>query len=294
MSAHVSSVHYKKCQVKCRFCPEKFAIGADMNAHVTSAHAIQCKFCPAKFLTKKDMDLHESTTGHKILDLNKPVPTTHDKSKFCQEFVKSCPENFAIGAVMNAHVKSVHAIKCSFCPEKFVKNQEMSAHVSSVHNKKCQVKCRFCPEKFAIGADMNAHVTSAHAIQCKFCPAKFLTKKDMDLHESTTGHKILDLNKPVPTTHDKSKFCQEFVKSCPENFAIGAVMNAHVKSVHAIKCPFCPASFLKNKDLDQHSKIHDGKSEIKIMCHLCDKCVKSTAIDEHMASVHGKIRIRKA
>ena len=64
-------------------------------------------------------------------------------------------------------------------------------------------------------------------------------------------------------------------------------MNSHVKSVHALKCQLCPASFLTNKDLDHHSKIHDGKSEIKIMCHLCDKCVKSTAMGEHMASVHG-------
>ena len=31
-----------------------------------------------------------------------------------------------------------------------------------------------------------------------------------------------------------------------------AVMNAHVTSVHAIQCKFCPAKYLTKKDMDQH------------------------------------------
>ena len=36
-------------------------------------------------------------------------------------------------------------------------------------------------------------------------------------------------------------------------------MNAHVSSVHAFKCQFCPAIFLTNKDKDQHITVHEEK-----------------------------------
>ena len=54
----------------------------------------------------------------------------------------------------------------------------VDAHVKSVN----AIKCRFCPEKFVKGKDMNAHVTSVHYLKCQFCPAKCLKKKDMDQH----------------------------------------------------------------------------------------------------------------
>ena len=65
----------------------------------------------------------------------------------------------------------------------------MNAHVRSVH----AIKCRFCTKKFIIDEDMNVHISSVHYIKCQFCPAKLLTNKDMDQHELTTGHTILDL-----------------------------------------------------------------------------------------------------
>ena len=39
---------------------------------------------------------------------------------------------------------------------------------------------------------------------------------------------------------------------CPKNFAKDKDMNVHTSSVHYIKCQSCPAKLLTNKDMDQH------------------------------------------
>ena len=174
--------------------------------------------------------------------------------KFCYKFLKS--------TVVDEHIALFHTIKCRYCPEKFAKDAVMNAHVKSVH----ALQCKFCQE-FVKDTTMNEHIAIFHAIKCRFCPKKFVESTAMDEHIALL-HLI------------KCRFCSE-------KFAIGADMNAHVKSDHAIKCPFCPAKFLTIKDLDQHRKIHDEKSEIEIKCHLCNKCVKSTAMDKHIASIHG-------
>ena len=240
MNAHILSVHSQTIQ--CEFCPAKFAKGAVMNAHVTSVHAMKCIFCPAKFLTKKGMDQHVLTAGHTILDLNKPLPvpsaTVHVKCKFCHEVVNS--------AVMDEHILKVHGVQCKLC------------------------------QKFFKSAFMDEHILKVHGVQCKFCPAKFITKRGMDQHELTTGHRMLDLNKD-----DKCNLCQEFVKD--------TTMDEHLKSIHAIiKCPYCPKNFANSAILSAQMKM---KKHVRLVHAIkCRFCHKKIFTDEymnvHLSSVH--------
>ena len=207
--AKLSSVNknISLAHANCLYCPEKFESQKDM-----CAHAMKCQFSPAKFLTNKDMGQHELTRGHTVLDLKKPIP--HDKCKFCHKFVESTD--------MDKHIAIFH---------------------KTIHE---EIKCLYCPEKFVSPKDM-----CAHTMKCQFSP----------------GRTISYLKKPIP--HDKCKFCHKFVEStamdehiallhaikcsfCPEKFAKGADMDAHVTSVHYIKCQFCPAKCFSEKDMDQH------------------------------------------
>ena len=246
---------------KCRFCPERIAIGADMNAHVTSVHAIKCKFCPAKFMTKMVMDQHikchekiahvksvhsiqaSHMTSKKLNtflcficsevfqaqhDVNQHISKVHRKNKLetheTSKTIDESKKNFSCPtSIQPSQMTSKKSFPCFICSEVFQAQHDVNQHISKVHRKNKlethgtsktidahvksvhAIKCRYCLEKFVIGADMNAHVTSVHATKCEFCPAKFLTKKDMEQHESTTGHKILDLNKPFPTFYDHDK-----------------------------------------------------------------------------------------
>ena len=99
LDADHKTIHEK---IKCHFCPEKFAKGADINAHLESVHAIKCQFCPAKFMKNKDLDQHFNTSHKKsrveikchlfhalfgaVLDLKKHLDTEHKKK--CEK--KNC------------------------------------------------------------------------------------------------------------------------------------------------------------------------------------------------------------
>ena len=75
----------------------------------------------------------------------------------------------------------------------------------------------------------------------------------MDQHITQAHITTLDIDAQVKSVHSiKCRFC-------PEKFVKGRDMDAHVTSVHYLKCQFCPAKCLTKKDMDQHiTKVHIG------------------------------------
>jgi len=96
-----STVHE---EMKCPFCPKKYAKLSSVNKNISLAHA-NCLYCPEKFESQKDMCAH----------------------------AMKCQFSPAKGANMDAHVISVHYIKCQFCPAKCFSEKDMDQHITQAH-----------------------------------------------------------------------------------------------------------------------------------------------------------------
>ena len=256
LRAHVQTHNENK--LPCEFCGKQFADGNKMKRHISEVHEkkknFMCNTCGRCFARKDKLRSHEAT---------------HRPGDFKPFLCEQCGKGFTRQEQVNRHKKICGRAKskkrvmleelAEDHPEREIMELALELGIEDLEKNPETGKyhCMACSHQFRHKRYIAEHYARNHREEnlrlpynCDECGMGFKLKKDLLAH----------LAKP----HQESTKKKNFV--CPEEG--------------------CGRRFLREFELEKHSRIHKGICDWK--CDHCDaKYHIRTSLKDHMMTVHG-------
>ncbi|XP_023939802.2 zinc finger protein 808 [Bicyclus anynana] len=162
---HINSEHSNNNKI-CDHCGRTFKNVANLNVHITYAHAgtCECSVCGAKYKNQWCLGRH--------------MAKCHNAKDFqCTK----CSERFPSQYHKQKHMIQAHEIghKCSYCEKMFTRNSFMKDHIRRTHLKEKNVPCSVCNEKFFDNYLLRLHMVKHKGernYSCEVCGKAFMRR----------------------------------------------------------------------------------------------------------------------
>ncbi|ERL90365.1 hypothetical protein D910_07714 [Dendroctonus ponderosae] len=273
----------------CPECNMVFYARSDMLTHIENEHRkqndnYQCEFC-GKILKRK----HLLDNHIKLMHLKK-------YNVFCE----ICGKGFLFMSVLNKHRELIHQnrkiiSKITFpcrevgCDKAYTTKTALLYHQKTRHllcppNEPLSYSCEICQKVILSRANFRIHLrahTGERPFKCDVCGKAFHANKYLKEHS-------------VVHTGEKPFVC----KVCDKKFSQGGSLFVHTRKCHpdvaqknfdpfdawteSQECPLCNRVFPSNVALLKHKIVCDPTCLYKI-CKVCNKFIKKTKLDRHIA-----------
>lgn len=272
----------------CVFCPQQYAIPADLKAHTLATHnyqdikknmkyytferfvvkfdvtGLQCTICENSINGIENLIPHLRGHGKEVFTDIKShfIPFKFDKNEFyCIHCLKTFDHFKVAYQHMSEHYRNY---ECDLCGMPFVTEQNFRCHTRG--HSTGEFKCNYCPKVFdTYGKKMThhnkLHLNDGKRHKCPHCNMRFKGNYNKVQH-MVKEHGV------EPVVYQ--------CKACDRNFNSKPVLLRHTKRNHLMErrfeCSDCNLKFFDKRTLEDHITKHTGEKNYR-----CDVCLKTYA-----------------
>lgn len=172
---------------------------------------------------------------------------------------------------MNRHL-DVNEYVCEICNKKLANEASLKSHLS-VHTGDKYYKCDHCDKSFInktlLTRHSRFHGNAIPVHKCEICNREVATKYHLRIH--------------YETVHGEMFACKICKKSCESR----EELKEHYKKSHKpYTCEVCSKSFILERYLKMHQKIHMNVSTQFYLCPYCNRKFSKRSIASHVFKGH--------
>ncbi|XP_042628015.1 zinc finger protein 574-like isoform X1 [Cyprinus carpio] len=184
--------------------------------------------------------------------------------------------------------------ECPHCGQGFTRRSRLREHVFQ-HTGEKLFNCKICKKSFPSPANLLRHNLThggSRVFSCPLCDKRFFQptslKRHMLIHQGgeSQERKVRGRGKGRGQSSDgRLHICPE----CPASFKFEAQLNSHrlLHTSHPFPCNVCGEAFIRRKELDLHSLIHQDK-EPKTCPNCSSQFLNQTVLDTHLQRCTGE------
>ncbi|XP_060532818.1 gastrula zinc finger protein XlCGF57.1-like isoform X2 [Cylas formicarius] len=309
LTVHLAA-HENTKPFECLNCSKRFRKLHTFEDHIkmhgrytlSTKHLIRAK---KKQITKMKIPILKTV---KILGAQESIccrlETKQIESLTCQ----FCQKSYTTAYKLQMHIKGhlgKHPFKCVMCQRGFARKSDCLNH-ERTHTKEKTFICKICGKGLSSSATLRVHLKqhTGRPEKCEICQKQFCRKSELTLHmQKHRGER------PFLCTECGMSFAQSShltshvsihsearpfkCQSCDKTFKTKELLKVHMR-LHGekrFKCCICMYQCHKNYRLQQHMKMHQGRSDLKSnVCQLCNKGFSSAQLlNSHLANTHNVI-----
>lgn len=286
----------------CHQCGSVFSNDQELAKHRKAEHGLEaalhtCGDCGAKFMSTTQFLYHRrqhknTTAGHLV--------TAEVKSRLYTTAASATGAAAAADGGLEAPAKlsrewSRTALphECPHCGQGFTRRSRLREHVFQ-HTGEKLFNCKICKKSFPSPANLLRHSLihgGSRIYSCPICDKRFFQPTSLKRHMMTHQEGVQERRTRGrgkgrgPSSDGRLHICPE----CPASFKLEAQLKSHrlLHTSHPFPCSVCGEAFIRRKELDLHSLIHQDK-EPK-MCPNCgSQFLNQTVLDTHLQRCTGE------
>ncbi|XP_016123206.1 zinc finger protein 574-like isoform X1 [Sinocyclocheilus grahami] len=184
--------------------------------------------------------------------------------------------------------------ECPHCGQGFTRRSRLREHVFQ-HTGEKLFNCKICKKSFPSPANLLRHNLThggSRIFNCPLCDKRFFQptslKRHMLIHQGgeSQERKVRGRGKGRGQSSDgRLHICPE----CPASFKFESQLKSHrlLHTSHPFPCNVCGEAFIRRKELDLHSLIHQDK-EPKTCPNCGSQFLNQTVLDTHLQRCTGE------
>ncbi|XP_058603342.1 zinc finger protein 574 isoform X2 [Onychostoma macrolepis] len=184
--------------------------------------------------------------------------------------------------------------ECPHCGQGFTRRSRLREHVFQ-HTGEKLFNCKICKKSFPSPSNLLRHNLThggSRIFNCPLCDKRFFQptslKRHMLIHQEgeSQERKIRGRGKGKGQSSDgRLHICPE----CPASFKFESQLKSHrlLHTSHPFPCNVCGEAFIRRKELDLHSLIHQDK-EPKTCPNCGSQFLNQTVLDTHLQRCTGE------
>lgn len=165
------------------------------------------------------------------------------------------------------HLKQHQPFKCDLCSESFSQKQNLAQHMRT-HSIQMPFICEQCGSAYSLKANLAQHMKVheiAQQLRCQQCDSMFVYQSHLDRHI-----KMVHTGEPI-----KIYACDICGKQFTQQKNLVQHSKIHQEGDKPYKCNECPASYSYKCHLTRHLIIHTGEKPYR--CKFCGKAFNRNA-----------------
>ncbi|XP_059363646.1 zinc finger protein 574-like isoform X2 [Carassius carassius] len=293
----------------CHQCGSVFTSDQELAQHRRTEHGLEAALhtceCGAEFMSTTQFLYHRrehknAAAGHPPAgEVKGPavVVKTRDNVNFGQPAAAAAAGDSAIEApakLSRDWSRTALPHECPHCGQGFTRRSRLREHVFQ-HTGEKLFNCKICKKSFPSPANLLRHNLThggSRVFNCPLCDKRFFQptslKRHMLIHQGgqSQERRVRGRGKGKGQSSDgRLHICPE----CPASFKFESQLKSHrlLHTSHPFPCNVCGEAFIRRKELDLHSLIHQDK-EPKTCPNCGSQFLNQTVLDTHLQRCTGE------